>query len=86
VNVRYEGLFQKLNELKELITDSEAPEDTKLDAAVNIETLKTQLAKHDPDRQIVEVLWDRIGKAADVAGVAGFLITMEPMVRQLLGG
>jgi hypothetical protein len=85
VNVRYEGLFQKLNELKDRITDSDAPEDTKLDAAVNIETLKTQLAKHDPDKQVVQHLWSRISQAADVAGLAGFVITIEPMVRQLLG-
>lgn len=86
VNVRYEGLFQKLNELKERITDSDAPEDTKLDAAVDIETLKTQLAKHDPDKQVVEHLWARISRAADIAGLAGFVVTIEPIVRQLLGG
>jgi len=86
VNVRYEGLFQRLNELKDRITDSDAPEDTKLDAAVDIETLKTQLAKHDPDKSVVEHLWGRISRAADVAGLAAFVVTVEPMVRQLLGG
>jgi len=86
VNVKYEGLFQKLNELKELITDSDAPDDAKMDAAVNIETLKTQLAKHDPDAEIVEHLWNRIGRVADIAGLTGFVMTVEPMVRQLLGG
>ncbi len=87
VNVRNQGLFQKLNELKEQITDSEVvPEDAKLDAAVDIETLNTQLAKHDPDKQVVEHLWSRIARVADVAGLAGFAITIDPMVRQLLGG
>jgi hypothetical protein len=86
VNVRNESLFQKLNELKERITDSDSvPEDTKLDAVVDIETLKTQLAKHDPDKQIVEHIWGRIAKVADVAGLAGFVITIEPIVRHLLG-
>lgn len=86
VNVRNEDLFQKLNELKEGITDSDAvPEHTKLDIAVDIETLKTQLAKHDPDKQVVEHLWGRISKVADMAGLAGFVITIAPMVQQLLG-
>jgi len=86
VNARYEGLFQQLNELKSRITDSDAPEDTKLDVAVDIETLKTQLAKHDPDKAVVERLWARISQAADIAGLAGFAVTIEPIVRQLLGG
>lgn len=58
----------------------------KMDVAVDIETLKTQLAKHDPDKQIVQRLWERIARTADVAGLAGFVITIEPAVRQLLGG
>jgi hypothetical protein len=87
VNVRNERLFQQLNQLKDRITDSDAvSEDVKMDVAVDIETLKTQLAKHDPDRQVVERLWERIGRAADVAGLAGFVMTIEPAVRQLLGG
>jgi hypothetical protein len=87
VNVRNQGLLQQLNELKERITDSEAvPEDTKLDLAVDIETLKTQLAKHDPDKQVVQRLWDRISKVADVASLAGLIVAIEPGVRQLLGG
>ena len=86
VNVRNEGLFQQLNVLKERIADNEdVSEDVKMDAAVDIETLKTQLAKHDPDRQVVQRLWDRIARAADLAGLAAFVITIEPMVRQLVG-
>ncbi len=61
-------MFQRLSELKELITDSETvPEDVKLEAAVDIETLKAQLTKHDPDREVVARLWPRVAKAADVA-------------------
>jgi hypothetical protein len=87
VNVRNEGPFQQLSRLKDLITDSDAvSEDTKMDVAVDTKTLKTQLAKHDPDKQIVERLWQRISSVADVAGLASFVITIEPTVRQLLGG
>jgi hypothetical protein len=87
VNVRNQGLFQQLNELKDRIIESDVvPEETKLDVAVDIETLKTQLAKHDPDRQVVERLWERIAKVADVASLAGLVVAIEPGVRQLLGG
>jgi hypothetical protein len=79
VNVRNEGLFQQLNQLKEQITDSDAvSEDMKMDVAVDIETLKTQLAKHDPDkrqRSLSEELADRrldrhdeTGEARDIGG------------------
>lgn len=57
-----------------------------MDVAVDIETLKTQLAKHDPDKQIVQRLWERIGKVADVASLAGLVVAIEPGVRQLIGG
>lgn len=87
VNVRNQGLFQQLNELKDQIIESDVvPEETKLDIAVDIETLKTQLAKHDPDKQVVERLWERIAKVADVASLAGLVAAIEPGVRQLLGG
>jgi len=87
VNVRNEGLFQQLNQLKEQLTDSDAvSEDMKMDVAVDIETLKTQLAKHDPDKQVVGRLWERIAKAADIASLAGLVTTIEPAIRQLLGG
>jgi hypothetical protein len=87
VNVRNQGLFQQLNDLKEQIIESDAvPEDTKMDVAVDIETLKTQLAKHDPDRQVVQRLWERIGKVADVASLAGLVLAIEPSVNALLGG
>jgi hypothetical protein len=36
---------------KQLITNADGlDEDAKLDAVVDIETLNTQLAKHDPDK------------------------------------
>lgn len=87
VNVRNQALFQQLNALKERIIDSESvSEETKLDVAVDIETLKTQLAKHDPDREVVQRLWDRIGKVADVASLAALVAAIEPGIRQLLTG
>lgn len=44
------------------------------------------LAKHDPDKQIVQRLWDRIGKVADIASLAGLVVAIEPGVQKLLGG
>jgi hypothetical protein len=87
VNVRNQTLFQQLHDLKERIIESDAvSEETKLDIAIDIETLMTQLAKHDPDRQVVQRLWDRIGKVADVASLAGLVAMIEPGIRQLLSG
>ena len=85
VNVKNEGLFQKLTTLKELITNADGlDEDAKLDAVVDIETLNTQLAKHDPDPSVVDRLWSRISRAADLAGLAAAAASIEPLVRQLI--
>jgi vacuolar-type H+-ATPase subunit I/STV1 len=71
VNVEYRQLFQELSELKERIAEArEIDEALKFDAAVDIETLKDQLAKPKPDREIVGRLWPRIERAANLASLA----------------
>ena len=73
VQVDYRQLFQQLSELKQRLIESDAlPEDAKFDAAVDIETVKDQLAKPTPDREVVNRLWPRIARAADMAGLASF--------------
>jgi hypothetical protein len=53
VNVEYQQLLDELTQLKEGITSSsELSEQDKLDVALDIETLKDQLAKDQPDEEI----------------------------------
>ena len=86
VNVEYRQLFQDLTELRQQIADSDQLSDRdKLDAVVDIDTLKDQLAKRDPDRDVVGRLWPRIAKAADLAGLGQVAASAAPAIGQLLG-
>lgn len=85
VNVEFRQLFDELTELKERISESSAlSEQEKFAVAVDIETLKDQLAKEQPDAEITKRLWPGIEKAANVAGLAQAAISMGSAIGQLL--
>lgn len=86
VNVVYQGLLHHLSELKEAITRSDKlTEAQKLEVAVDIETLKDQLAKPEPDREVAGRLWPRIAKTADVAGLAALALQVASTAQGLFG-
>jgi hypothetical protein len=86
VNVQYQQLFDDLTELREAITRSDDLSDReKLEVAVDIETLKDQLAKSEPDPEVVRRLWPRIEKAANLAGLAAFALELASVIQKLIG-
>lgn len=85
VNVEYRQLFQDLTDLRQRIADSDGLSDgDKLDAVLDIDTLRDQLAKRKPDREVVGRLWPRIEKAADLAGLGQFAANAAHAIGQLL--
>jgi hypothetical protein len=85
VNVQYRELFHELTELKEAITRSDDLSDReKLEVVIDIETLKDQLAKSEPDPEVVRRLWPRIEKAANVAGLAAFALELASVIEKLI--
>jgi hypothetical protein len=85
VNVRYTQLFDGLTELQAAITASERiSEESKLVAVVDVETLKNQLAKPEPDPEIASRLWPRIAQAADLAGLTSLAVSLAPLVQELI--
>ena len=85
VNAEYRQLHHELNELKQAVTSSPRLSDAqKFDAAVDIETLKDQLAKTAPDRGLASTLWAGIEKAANVAGLADVVTKILPLIESLL--
>jgi hypothetical protein len=59
-------------------------DDQKLDVAVDIETIKDQLAKPDPDPVVTKALWARIEKAASVAGLIELSATVGHLIAPLV--
>lgn len=85
VNVEHRELHAELNSLRDQLTASETLTDAQtLDVVTDIETLKDQLAKAQPNATVVETLWTGIARTADVAGLASFASVVAPHVMDLL--
>ena len=85
VNVQYKQLHQELDALKNAIaTAPELNEKEKLDLAVDIETIKEQLAKATPNKTIVSHLWSGIEKAAVTSGLIDFVTKLKSLIAGLL--
>jgi hypothetical protein len=86
VHAEFNDLRIALDDLKQQLVEADGPsESQKLDAAIDIETLKDQLAKEDPDPVVTGALWSRIEKAASLAGFAELAATVGHLVAPLLG-
>lgn len=85
VNVHHEQLHKELSGLKAAISDSKTlSENQKLDLAVDIETIKDQLAKAVPNKAIVGHLWSGVEKVATAAGFVDFVTRIVPLISGLL--
>lgn len=85
VNSEMKELWSKLDELNNVIKQSNLPDKEKLDYSSDVETIQRQLQKPQPDKTIVQKAWDNLKK---VAGVAGSLATLysiiEPLIKTIL--
>jgi hypothetical protein len=85
VNVAYRQLHEALDELKQAVTLSRTLTETiKLETAVDIESLKDQLAKQQPNRQVVRTLWTSIQNAVTGADFIELLAKIGPAISGLL--
>ena len=85
VNAEFNDLRMELDELKRQIVKSNLSDEQKLEAAVDIETIKDQLAKPTPDPVVTSALWSRIEKAALLAGLGEFVANVGHLIAPLVG-
>lgn len=80
-----QSLDHELATLKHAIAESERLNDAeKLDASVDIETLRDQLVKAKPDRTIFQHLWNRIQQVAVLNGFSEAVGRIAPLAARLL--
>jgi hypothetical protein len=85
VNAQFSELREQLDDLKSGVTSSPVLGDKeKFDLAVDIESIKDQLAKERPDKTMLGHLWSGIEKAAGVAGLVDAVQKVWPLIRPLL--
>lgn len=79
-------VFNELEQLAQTISEFEdiSVEDRQ-DVASDIESLKQQLAKPNPNNQVVELLWKNIARTADLAGAGALVATIAKGIAAILG-
>ena len=85
VNAQFADLHSALEELKTAVTESDLPEAEKFDVAIDIESIKDQLAKNEPDKTIVRRIWAGLEKVATVSGVTAAYEKVAELLGALLG-
>jgi hypothetical protein len=73
INANFRDLGKSLADLRDGITKSSAPEETKLGLVADIETIQSQLAKPQPTRAIIAAAWATAKVAAAIDGCASLV-------------
>jgi hypothetical protein len=73
INAEFGELGKALVELREGITQSNAPEVDKMNFVADIETIQSQLAKPVPNKGIISAAWESVKAAAAINGCAGLV-------------
>ena len=79
-------IFNQLDELEQVLSEStDISVEDRQDVVSDIESLKQQLAKPNPNKTVVDLLWRNIGRAADLAGAAALAATIAGGIAALTG-
>ena len=84
VNADFRDLHAALSDLKSTVTHSAISEAQKLDVSVDIESIKDQLAKSQPDKTIIGRLWQRVQDMATIGGFVDAVRKVMPLISGLI--
>ncbi|MDB5175456.1 MAG: hypothetical protein JWM81_314 [Candidatus Saccharibacteria bacterium] len=79
-------LYQSLDELQQTLSEAnELSVEERQDAVSDVESLKQQLAKPNPNVSVMAALWTTIGRAADLAGAGALAIQIAKAIAAATG-
>lgn len=84
VNAQFTDLGNALAELRDAITNSEAPEAEKVGYVADIHTIQTQLAKPQPSKGIIQAAWATVKGAAAIGGCASFVGRVQELIQGVM--
>jgi hypothetical protein len=84
INAQFSDLGEGLAVLREAIANSDAPEADKMSLIADIDTIQSQLAKPQPNRQIIAAAWEAVKGAAVIDGCAGLVDKVAGLVGSLI--
>lgn len=84
INAQFNELGAALVDLRDAITQSEAPEATKLALVADIDTIQSQLAKPVPNKGIIAAAWEAVKGAASINGCVDLVNKVGALIGELL--
>jgi hypothetical protein len=86
VNTEFTELSRALDELdRELGRSRGLSDEQKLDAAADLSTIRAQIAKQNPSREIVRAVWHSLESVSTLSGVADAFTKVKHLLAPLLG-
>lgn len=85
VNSRHQEAGEALSKLREAIKASHSlDENKKIDLVVDVDSIQDQLAKPNPNKTVIQSLWDGINRAASIAELTDAVTKITPFIASLL--
>jgi hypothetical protein len=85
VNTEFTDLFRALDDLDKAIAQSkELSDEQKLDAAGDLSTIQTQIAKKNPNHGIIKTAWESLQVIATVTSVAEAVAKVGSLILAML--
>lgn len=85
VRNEYKELSESLDNLgRHIRISSEIQSNEKINYQADIDTIKAQLMKPKPDKDIVRKAWDALKCVATINGVVGFVTKVAPLIASLI--
>ena len=85
INAKFGELGEALAKLRDVVTESTAPESRKMEIVADIDTIQSQLAKAEPNRGIVKAAWETVKVAAAINGCANLVHNVSGLIAGFLG-
>jgi hypothetical protein len=84
INVKFKEAAQALSDLRNSVSDSnELNDEGKLDIVTDIDSIQDQLAKPNPNKSVIQTLWNGIERSAAVGTLTDLVHRVAPYIIQL---
>jgi hypothetical protein len=85
VRNEYKELFESLDDLgRHIRINSEIPDEEKINHQADLDTIKAQLMKPKPDKDIVRKAWGALKAVATINGLVSLYTKVAPLVEALI--
>lgn len=86
VNASHQEAGEALSKLRETIKASHSlDENKKIDLVVDVDSIQDQLAKPNPNKTVIQSLWEGINRMASIAELTDAVTKVAPFIARLLG-